>query len=219
MDWKDFFRKNINKLLIALIAGIAVFVGLYFQIFIGKSILSSIDSELNISKLLKNESNDNEKSELAEQNEAIRKANYEQKIQIIALKQRLAQSNSKENKILLSNQKVAEATVTYNNGDHNGAIKLCDEAITLNPNNFIAWYSRGTAYYSLKQYDRAIQDLNKAIQLNPNYIEAYNNRGSAYQLLGQYDRAISDFDKALEHNPNYTLAKNNRKLLREALGR
>ena len=182
MDWKNFFRKDTSKFLIALIASLAVLVGLAFQIFIVKSILSSIESELNISKLPKNESNDNEKSELAEQNEAIRKANYEQKIQIIALKQRLAQFNSKENKILLSNQKVAEATVTYNNGDYNGAVKLCDEAITLNPNNFIAWYSRGTAYCRLKQYDRAIQDLNKAIQLNPNYVEAYNNRGSAYQL-------------------------------------
>ena len=57
MNWKNFFRKDTSKFLIALIASLAVFVGLAFQIFIVKSILSSIESELKMNQtIMKNRS-------------------------------------------------------------------------------------------------------------------------------------------------------------------
>lgn len=150
-------------------------------------------------------------SELVSQNDALRKANAEQERKIAELKRQLAANPqdteqiakkfADEDKIFLSNQKVAEGWKLWDKKDFNGAVKLFDEAIELNPNNAEAWGGRGTAYYNLKQYDRAIQDYNTAIELNPNYSGYYKSRGRAYNHLKQYEQAIKDFNKAIELNP------------------
>ena len=166
--------------------------------------------------------NEQEKSMLVEQNEALRKANEEQARQIEELKRQLAQSTTQqdkeritkefanEDKIFLSNQKVDEAFKFYDKGEYSGAVKIFNEAIQLNPNNSLAYFGRGTSYDELKQDELAIQDFNKSLQLNPNFDMAYNNRGNAYSDLGQKERAIQDFNKALQLNPNLAEAYNNR---------
>ena len=165
---------------------------------------------------------DEEKSTLVAQMEALRKANADQERQIAELKRQLADAKSAEakeqltqkfeaeDKVFLSNQKVDEAWKLWSQNDFNGATKIFDEAIQLNPNNAQAYYGRGTAYFLQQKYERAIQDLNRSIELDPTFALAYNNRGSAYILLKQYERAIQDYDKALQLNPNYTEAYNNR---------
>ncbi|MBR1806299.1 MAG: tetratricopeptide repeat protein [Selenomonadaceae bacterium] len=165
---------------------------------------------------------DDEKSTLVAQMEALRKANADQERQIAELKRQLAEAKSAEakeqltqkfeaeDKVFLSNQKVDEAWKLWSQNDFNGAAKLFDEAIQLNPNNADAWRGRGTAYAGLKQYERAIQDYDKAIQLNPNLYQAYNNRGNAYNELGQHERAIQDYNKAIQLNPNYATMYYNR---------
>lgn len=160
-------------------------------------------------------------SELVSQNDALRKANAEQERKIAELKRQLAANPqdteqiakkfADEDKIFLSNQKVAEGWKLWDKKDFNGAVKLFDEAIELNPNNAEAWGGRGTAYYNLKQYDRAIQDYNTAIELNPNYSGYYKSRGRAYNHLKQYEQAIQDFNKVIRINPNLaSVAYNNR---------
>ena len=156
--------------------------------------------------------NEQEKSELVAQNESLRKANAEQERQIAELKRQLANNPQEkeeitkkfddEDKIFLSNQKVDEASKLFYQGDYNGAIKLHDEALNLNPNNELAYYGRGTIYGELGQYEQAIQDLNKTLQLNSNNSYAYYNRGRIYILQQQYERAIQDYNKAIQLNPN-----------------
>lgn len=103
---------------------------------------------------------DQQKSELVAQMEALRKANEEQARQIADLKRQLANNPqdkeritkefANEDKIFLSNQKVEESCKFYDRSDYNGAIKLHDEVINLNPDNALAYYGRGTAYSDLK---------------------------------------------------------------------
>ena len=140
-----------------------------------------------------------QKSELFAQNEALRKANEEQARQLANNpqdKERITQKFENEDKIFLSNQKVEEATGFRENGNHEEAIKLCNEALELNPKNELAYLRRGVSYDELKQHEQAIQDLDKAIQLNPNDEAAYNNRGLAYKSLGDEAKAQADFAKA-----------------------
>ena len=116
-----------------------------------------------------------QKSELVSQNEALRKANEEQARQIAELKRQLANNPQDreqitkkfevEDKIFLSNQKVEEGWKLYSNGDYNGAIKLYSEAIELNSYNTNAYNNRGWIYYLLKDYMQAISDATKAIEL------------------------------------------------------
>ena len=72
-----------------------------------------------------------------------------------------------EDKIFLSNQKVAEGWKLWEQKDFEGAKNLFNDAI------------------NLKQYERAIQDLNKAIELNPNNTVAKNNREACLKAMGK----------------------------------
>ena len=163
---------------------------------------------------------DNEKSMLVAQNEALRKANEEHERQIAELKRQLAdnpQDTEKitqefvvADKIFLSNQKIEEARKLWKQKDFNGAKNLLDEAVKLNPDNAEAYFGRGTTYLDLKQYARAIKDFDKNIELEPNKADSYINRGFAYSHLGQKERAIQDFNKAIELKPNDDYAYNNR---------
>lgn len=165
--------------------------------------------------------NNNEKSALVAENEALRKTNVEQERQIAELKRQLkVNPQDKEqivkkfndiDNIFLSNQRFIEAWKLYDKGDYLGAIKLHTEAIELNPNNALAYYGRAYAYDDLENYQMAIEDCTKAVQFDsPRLVDAYNNRGEAYRKSGNYPKAIQDYNKAIEFNPNYFKAYNNR---------
>ncbi len=104
----------------------------------------------------------------------------------------------------LANQKLDEGLNLYYDGDYNGMIKICNEAIKLNPTLYGAYFYRGLSYCGLNQYEKAIQDYNKAIQLNPNnnleYL--YFSLGITYGQLRQYDLSIKSLDKTIQLNPN-----------------
>lgn len=136
-----------------------------------------------------------EKSLLVSQMEALRKANEEQAKQIAELKRQLANNPqdkeeitkkfADEDKIFLSNQKVAEGWKLWEQKNFDAAKNIFNEAVQLNPNNAGAYFGRGTAYGNIIQYKRAIQDFNKAIQLNPNLTQAKNNRELCLKALGK----------------------------------
>ena len=183
------------------------------------TIKANIDSDDVLRWLNKNS---DERADLVAEAEELRKANAEQERQIAALKQQLAdvktnqdeeritQAFAAEDKIFMSNQKVIDATRAWERGNFNDAIKLCTEAITLNPNNALALNRRAAVFNDLRQFDSAIHDYDRAITLDPNFAVAYNNRGVAYMSLNQFDAAIRDFNRALQINPNYASAYNNR---------
>jgi tetratricopeptide (TPR) repeat protein len=81
-------------------------------------------------------------------------------------------------------------------------ITLLDHAVKVTDNNYLAYYSRGLAWWRLGNTGQAIGDYDKALSIHPKYDIAYNNRGSVYAVLGNYRQAIRDFDKALEISPN-----------------
>ena len=184
-------------------------------------------SDSDISRWLNKD--EQEKSTLVAQMEALRNENEEQARIIEDLKRQLAnnpqdtkqiyQKISDANKIFLSNQKVVEAWKLYDKSDYNGAIKLHSEAIELNPNNALAYYGRAYAYDDLKDYQKAIEDCTKAVQFDsPRLVDAYNNRGEAYRKSGIYAKAIEDYNKAIELNSNYFRAYSNRGIAYRSLG-
>ena len=65
-----------------------------------------------------------------------------------------------------------------------------DAAIKLNPNDAIAWHSRGLAYRDIRDYERAIQDFDAAIKINPEFILALNDRGMLLQTIAKVVLAI-----------------------------
>jgi tetratricopeptide (TPR) repeat protein len=82
-------------------------------------------------------------------------------------------------------------------GDYMGGIRDLTRAIELNPNDAIAFMSRGWAKGLTGDYKGEIEDNTRAIQLNPKYAEAYGNRGVAKYLSSDYSGAIDDLTVAL----------------------
>jgi tetratricopeptide (TPR) repeat protein len=85
-------------------------------------------------------------------------------------------------------------------------IKVEDTVIAANPNDHLAWSSRGFRLNNLGRYDEAIASYDKAIEFKPNDPKAWNNRGFSLNNLGRYDEAIASYDKAIEFKSNYNLA-------------
>lgn len=236
---KSFSRSVNSKLvedeIIAVTSGILKILDVQFHresfdnntTLVRATIKTQIDSD-DVLKWLNKDSQ--ERSSLVAQNEALRKANADQERQIAELKRQLSAATTKqeqekirrefvdEDKIFLSNQKSDDAMKLYYAGNYEGAIKLYDEALKLNPNNAQALNGRGFVYNGLNRYEQAIQNFDKAVELKPNDAYAYTGRGFAYSNLKQYERAIQDYSKAIELNPNDALAYNNRGLTYLHLG-
>ena len=172
---------------------------------------------------------DKDKLMIISQTREAQKASEEndKKIEDLRKQYNSATSQSEKDKILkqmndadrdfLANQKNEEGLKLHYSKDYNGAIKLYNEAIEIDPNAAYTYNNRGIAYNDLGQNERAIQDYNKAIKLNPNLAELYNNRGLGYQALKQYERAIQDYNKAIQINPNLYQEYYNRGLVYQAL--
>lgn len=133
-------------------------------------------------------------------------------------REKISQEIAAEDKIFQANQKLEEAQKNFYNRNYAESIKLCDEAIALNPKSARAYGGRGGAYGVLNQPQKTIADCTKAIELDPNYAQAYSNRGAAYGNLGNYQQALADFNKAIELDSNNAMAYNNRGTTLRVLG-
>src|SRR6266478_5011674 len=85
----------------------------------------------------------------------------------------------------------------------NKTIADLNEAIRLNPNDAIAYFSRGTFFFGKAEFDKAIADYAEAIRLNPNYGFAHFGRGAAYQGKREFAKAITDYTETIRLNPKF----------------
>lgn len=180
---------------------------------------ADIDSS-DIEKFLEKDAE--EISAIATSEKVIRLQEEEQQQKIDTLKQEYLQAETlaekeviakqivDEDKVFLSNLKLREGNKFRDEGNHKQAAKLFEEAIELNPENFLAWNNRGWAYIEQKKYNQAMADFNKAAELNPNSELPYFGRGWVYNRLKEYEAAIKEYNKVIELNPHYAVAWNNR---------
>lgn len=179
------------------------------SLVVSATVKAEIDSE-DVAKWLNRGMN--ERSELVAQNVELQRALAAQDAQIAELKRKIVDQpqNSEEisaqfafeDKIFLSNQKLAEASKFYYAGDLEGAISLCTQAIKLNSSNSAAYSIRGAIYYKLNDFNDAKADYDKAVELNPNDHRNFYNRGLVLVKMKDYRRAAQDFSKSFELNPN-----------------
>lgn len=103
-------------------------------------------------------------------------------------------------------------------GNYSFAVEAFSKAIELNPDDTYNYYSRGNAYFMLKDYNKAIEDFNKFIEANPDDVYSYFSRGDTYSRLGNYYKAIEDFSRAIELYPQVTTTYNKRGIAYEKIG-
>ena len=89
------------------------------------------------------------------------------------------------------------------------AADLAKEAITLEPNNSLAYINLGYANEIMRKYDDAIKSYTKAISLDPSNVDAYAHRGHAYDISGNLKSAGDDYLKAESlDSSNFLVASN-----------
>ncbi len=99
-----------------------------------------------------------------------------------------------------------QATAMIQQKQYNQAIRLCDQALALNPNDALAYNERGAAYSWMDQNEQAIDSYTKAIQLDPSLAVAWRNRGSVYFHQGAYAKAVADCNEAIRLDGSYASA-------------
>jgi tetratricopeptide (TPR) repeat protein len=99
------------------------------------------------------------------------------------------------------------------------AYELHKNAVTIAPNEFVAWRQFGLCLYNLRQFEAAVIAFKKAVALKPTSPDCYHDLGRALFIDERPDEALAAFDTAIELRPDYALAYLGKGVQYQTLGR
>ena len=79
-------------------------------------------------------------------------------------------------------------------GNNTKALSFYDKLISLDKNNFDAYFNKGLVLANQKNYNDAIKCFERVIQLSPDYPYAYYSLGMAYEQQGDTNKALEYYD-------------------------
>ena len=100
-------------------------------------------------------------------------------------------------------QKIIAAYALSANGDHEGAIKLLDSVVTIDPEAFNGYIALGYEYSILGRKQEAIDCFNKAITLFPERPEPYNDLAREYAKCKENRLALKYISETLKRKPGF----------------
>ena len=103
-------------------------------------------------------------------------------------------------------------------GDYQGAIKIFNQAIAINPYLAEAYCQRGLAYFDLGQIHEAISNYTQALQLNPDSSVAYYSRALARLKLKNLPGSLEDINQTLRLNEKDAAAYQLRGIIHRKMG-
>lgn len=87
-------------------------------------------------------------------------------------------------------------------GQYADALSHYHAAIDADPENYLTYYKRATAYLGLGKSKSALEDLNEVIALKPDFLAARHQRGTVLLKQGHLEEAHIDFEWVLRLDPN-----------------
>ncbi len=90
--------------------------------------------------------------------------------------------------------------------DFQGATKLIDKALELNPNFYEAYMLKGQIEENASRYTEALYNYGKALEVKPGDITAMYKQAVVKNELQQYASALSDLDKVINLDPKFSQA-------------
>ena len=84
-------------------------------------------------------------------------------------------------------------------GDKNKGLEDFDKAVSLDSNNYMAYYHRGLAYLESGKNYYAVEDFTKSISIYPYYVYSYMKKAEALILIdaiNKYDEILENLDEA-----------------------
>lgn len=79
---------------------------------------------------------------------------------------------------------ISLAQCYYHEEKYEWAANLCDKAVMLDDQNYLAHYYKGRAYHKMGDFNNAIDGYNAAIGINPDFGYAYFQRSSLLLSIG-----------------------------------
>ncbi len=80
-------------------------------------------------------------------------------------------------------------------GNNHKALKFINQALQINPNNYIAYNNLALVYKNLEMFKEALDNCEKAITLKVDYPDALSNKGKILIKIKKYEEAKSIFLK------------------------
>ena len=99
-------------------------------------------------------------------------------------------------------QLTKQGTLLAQIGDYQGALRLIDQALELEPDNVNALNDKGWIFLQAENPTEALVWINKTLEIDPNLVHALHNKGLALFELEQFEESMIWFDRALE-DPSY----------------
>ncbi|MBL7066367.1 MAG: tetratricopeptide repeat protein [Candidatus Marinimicrobia bacterium] len=92
---------------------------------------------------------------------------------------------------------------------YGAALEKFKQAISLNPDNPLAYYYSAVVYLEEKKSQDALDAINKSIQLDPEYPKAHLVKGKIFSGMNNVNGAVEAFKKAIELDAEYVDAWKN----------
>lgn len=102
------------------------------------------------------------------------------------------------------------ATIQWENGNREGALRVIDEALGLVPRAADVHQLKSLFLLEMRKYEDAVPCLQQTVALNPGSPEAHTTLGVALFQLGRLDEALAHHDKAIALDPDSAAAFLNR---------
>jgi tetratricopeptide (TPR) repeat protein len=103
----------------------------------------------------------------------------------------------------LTRRYIVDGTQLMQRKSYGAALEKFKQAISLNPNDPLAYYYIAIVYLEEKKMPEALQAINKSIQLDPEYPKAHLVKGKIYAGMKKIPEALNAFGKATELDPEY----------------
>ena len=104
-------------------------------------------------------------------------------------------------------------------GDQLAGIKIFEDILKIDQENYYAYLNKGLAYYHLYDYQKALQDFLKCIDIDQKNPDAYFYIGYVKSGQGYFEEAIDYFTKSIEIEPTYFNSYGARAIVQALLGR
>lgn len=88
-------------------------------------------------------------------------------------------------------------------GDSDSAIAHYQQAVTIDPQRYVAWNNLGVELMKVNNYLDAVAALRVAADLSPRDPRPVSNIGLAYQEMGWAQDAMINYEDALRRDPNF----------------
>ena len=97
-----------------------------------------------------------------------------------------------------------KANNLYKQNDFDNALKVADEAVSYNKNNYKVLSLKGLLLAFGNNPDEGIKLIDTSLKINPNYTQGFYEMAIALKLAKRYQESIVYFNKVIDKDPENT---------------